>query len=154
MVPRPRGGGDPRMTDTQQHIPPEGRDETGRIKPGFGGRKRGSKNKASTAAINAINAMSSMTIAKLREQVVDGNMRAIELVMSYVLPKGGRVIDLDGTADPNEIIAAMTNGEISPDEMARIAQGWRSAAEAADMGEIKKQIAELETIVVALREKK
>ncbi|WP_187336463.1 hypothetical protein [Novosphingopyxis iocasae] len=127
------------------------RDDAGRFLPGQGGRKRGTKNKTSAATLAAVQEMASLTVLKLKEQVNSGNMRAIELVLTYVLPKGGRCIDLDGTADPHEIIEAMTNGEISPDEFARIAQGWKTAIDAADLSEIKRQVEELESIVVALR---
>lgn len=141
------------MTNTT-HIPAEARDSAGRFKKGAPGRKVGSKNVASRTALNAVHDMSSLAIIRLKEQVNESNMRAIELVLNYTLPRGGRTIDLDGSMNPNDVIEAATSGTISPDEFARISQGWKSAAEVSDMADIKAQIAELETIVLALRERK
>ena len=127
------------------------RDGKGRFKPGQGGRPPGSRNKKPSGALAAIQSLSDMALAKLAGLVAESNFAAIRLVLEYTLPRGGRTVDLDGTADPNELIAAVTSGEISPDEFARIAQGWKTAVDAAEMREIKAQIDELEQLVSALR---
>jgi hypothetical protein len=132
-------------------IPPEGRDERGRILKGFGGRPLGARNKRSREALGAVQELAPTAIAKLALLVSQGNFAAIRYVLDVVLPKGGRTVDLDGTNDPHELISAVTNGEISPDEFARIAQGWKSALDSAELKDIKNQIEELETLVAALR---
>lgn len=127
------------------------RDGKGRFRPGQGGRPFGTRNKKASGALNAVQALSDMAIAKLAGLVSQGNFAAIRLVLEYTLPRGGRTIDLGGSADPNDLIAAVTSGEISSEEFARMAQGWKTAAEAADLSDIKAQIAELEQLVSAIR---
>ena len=127
------------------------RDGAGRFKPGQGGRPPGVRNRKPSGALAAIQAMSDVALAKLAEALARGDFAAIRYVLDMTLPRGGRTIDLDGTADPNELIASVTSGEISPDEFARIAQGWKTASEAADLADIQAQLAELEQLVGALR---
>ena len=127
------------------------RDGKGRFLPGQGGRPAGARNLKPSGALAAIQSLSDMALAKLAGLVAESNFAAIRLVLEYTLPRGGRTVDLDGTADPNELIAAVTSGEISPDEFARIAQGWKTAVDAAEMKEIRAQIDELEQLVSALR---
>jgi hypothetical protein len=132
-------------------IPPEGRDELGRIKPGFGGRPPGVKNKRARITLEGVQDLAPDALAMLGNLIRQGHMSAIKLVLEYTLPRGGRTIDLEGTADPNKLIEAVTTGEISPDEFARIAQGWKTAVDAAELKEIKAQIDELEALVAAMR---
>lgn len=127
------------------------RDNSGRFKPGQGGRPSGARNKKPNGALAAIQSLSDEALIQLASLVRDKNFAAIRLVLEYTLPRGGRTVDLDGTSDPNELIASVTSGEISPDEFARIAQGWKTAAEAADLADIKAQIAELEQLVSAMK---
>lgn len=125
-----------------------GRGPDGKFLPGFGGRKPGSKNKSpGILALRSVEDLASETIGKLAEQMRAGNMAAIKLILDYTLPRGGRTIDLDGTMEPNELIAAATNGEISPDEFARMAQAWKSASDAADLRDLKHQVEQLELLV-------
>ena len=127
------------------------RDGKGRFKPGQGGRPPGSRNKKPSAALAAVQNLSDLAIGKLAMLVSQNSWPAIRYVLDMTLPRGGRTVDLDGTADPNELIAAVTGGEISPDEFARIAQGWKTAGDAGEMREIKSQLDELEQLVSALR---
>ena len=140
---------------TEQHTTPAGwspeRDNGGRFKPGQGGRPAGSRNKKPSGALAAIQSLSDDALVQLATLVREKNFAAIRLVLEYTLPRGGRTIDLDGTADPNELIASVTSGEISPDEFARIAQGWKTASDAADLKDIQAQIGELEQLVSAMR---
>jgi hypothetical protein len=134
-----------------QHIPPEGRDELGRIKPGFGGRPAGVKNKRARITLEGVQDLAPDALRMLGTLVRQGHLAAIKLVLDATLPRGGRTIDLDGTADPHKLIEAVTTGEISPDEFARLAQGWKTAADAAELKEIKAQIDEMEALVSAMR---
>lgn len=127
------------------------RDGTGRFKPGQGGRPPGVRNKKPSGALAAIQSLSDDALIQLGQLVREKNFAAIRLVLEYTLPRGGRTVDLDGTADPNELIAAVTTGEISPDEFARIAQGWKTASDAADLKELKQQVEELELLISALK---
>lgn len=127
------------------------RDGAGRFKPGQGGRPPGVRNRKPSGALAAIQSLSDEALIQLGQLVRDKNFAAIRLVLEYTLPRGGRTVDLDGTADPNELIAAVTTGEISPDEFARIAQGWKTASDAADLKELKQQVEELELLISALK---
>ena len=127
------------------------RDEGGRFKPGQGGRPPGARNRKPSGALAAIQSLSEEALQQLAVLVAQGNFAAIRMVLEYTLPRGGRTVDLDGTADPNELIAAVTSGEISPDEFARIAQGWKTAIDAAELKDIKAQIEELEQLISAIR---
>lgn len=127
------------------------RDNGGRFKPGQGGRPPGVRNRKPSGALAAIQSLSDEALIQLASLVREKNFAAIRLVLEYTLPRGGRTVDLDGTADPNELIAAVTNGEISPDEFARIAQGWKTASDAADLSQLKAQVEEIELLVSALK---
>lgn len=127
------------------------RDGKGRFKPGQGGRPAGARNRKPSGALTAVQNLSDLAIAKLAMLVSQNSWAAIRYVLDMTLPRGGRTIDLDGTADPNELIAAVTSGEISPDEFARVAQGWKTATDAAEMKEIKAQVDELEQLIAAIR---
>lgn len=122
----------------------------GQFAPGGPGRLPGTKNRHSLAALQAVQALSSESIAKLKERIEASDMAAIRFVLEYTLPRGGRAIDL-GTSDPNAIVDAMAHGDISPDEAARMAQAVKTVGDAAEMKELKKQVEELETIVASLR---
>ncbi|MGB3752750.1 MAG: hypothetical protein WA954_02510 [Parerythrobacter sp.] len=143
------------MTGQTQPKTPAGwspeRNSAGQFKPGQGGRPAGSRNKKPSGALAAIQSLSDIALAQLATLIYEKNFAAIRLVLEYTLPRGGRTVDLNGTADPNELIAAVTSGEISPDEFARISQGWKSAIDAADLGDIKAQVSELEQLVSAMR---
>ncbi|WP_103729573.1 hypothetical protein [Novosphingobium sp. HII-3] len=131
---------------TQQIVP---RLANGTFAPGSGGRPRGSKNKVSLTSLKAVQDLSSEAVAKLRERVTAGDMGAIKLVLEYTLPKGGRTVELDST-DPNAIIDAAAMGEISPDEAARLAQATKTASEAAELKDLKRQVEELELLITSL----
>ncbi len=121
----------------------------GTFGPGNPGRVRGSKNKVSLASLKAVQDLSSEAIAKLKERVTAGDMTAIKLVLEYTLPKGGRTVELD-SSDPNAIIDAAVMGEISPDEAARLAQATKTASEAAELKDLKRQVEELELLITSL----
>lgn len=125
--------------------------KTGRILPGHGGKPKGMRNRRARVTLEGVQDLAPDAVRMLGVLVNQGNPAAIKLVLEYTLPRGGRTIDLDGTADPHKLIEAVTTGEISPDEFARIAQGWKTAADAAELKEIKAQIEELEALVAAMR---
>ena len=139
------------VPDAKPHIPPEGRDEKGRIKPGFGGRQKGSRNKVSREAVKAVQDLSPIAIQGLAVLIRQTNFAAIKYCLDYVLPRDGRTIDLDGTSDPHKLIEAVTSGEISPSEFARITQGMKAALDAAELKELKAQVDDLEQLIGALK---
>lgn len=121
----------------------------GRV-PGSFGKSVAERNALAQSTLAAVQASASQAVRMLREKVADGDMAAIRLVLSYVLPAGGRPIDLGGTAEPNVLIDAATSGVLSPDEFARMAQAWKSAGDAAELRELKAQIETLEQLIAEL----
>ena len=128
----------------------EGRGPDGRWLAGFGGRPKGSRNKTSTKLLKDVHSLADDAFQQLATKVRAGEWAAIKLVLDYTLPRNGRTIDLDGTADPNSLIEAVTTGEISPDEFARIAQGWKTASDVSDVKELKQQVEQLELLITAV----
>lgn len=122
----------------------------GRFRPGFGGRQKGSRNKISRSTLAGVQALSSEAVGQLAIKMREGDMTAIRYILDYTLPRGGRTIDLD-TSQPNTLIDAATSGEISPDEFARIAQGWKTASDAADLKDLKHQVDQLELLISSLK---
>ena len=109
------------------------------------------RNKRARVTLEGVQDLAPDALAMLGALVRQGHLAAIKIVLEYTLPRGGRTIDLDGTADPHKLIEAVTTGEISPDEFARIAQGWKASLDSAELKEIKAQIEELEALVAAMR---
>lgn len=140
------------MTATIENKPDDGRMPNGRFgygNPG-GGRRFGSKNAISKKTIAGVQSLADETVAKLADKMREGDMSAIKLILSYCLPAGGRTLDLDGTANPNDLIEAVTTGEVSPDEFARFSQGWKTITDAADIKELKHQVEQLELLITAV----
>lgn len=125
----------------------------GKFAPGNpgGGRKIGATDTISHSTQKAIHGLASEAVAKLAERVRNGDFVAIKYVLDCTLPRGGRTIDLGGSADPNVLIEAATTGLISPDEFARMAQAWKSVGDAADLKELKHQVEQLELLITSLR---
>jgi hypothetical protein len=128
----------------------EGRGADGRWLPGYGGRPKGSGNKTSRKLLKDVHSLSDEAFEQLASKVRAGEWVAIKLVLDYTLPRNGRTIDLDGTADPNCLIEAVTTAEISPDEFARLAQGWKTVSDAADLKDLKHQVEQLELLITAV----
>lgn len=126
------------------------RGSNGQFVPGTGGRRLGSKNRRSQQAVEMVFDAAPVAFNKLRAMVESGDWQAVRFVCEYVLPKGGRPVDI-GSNDPNAIVDAMTQGEISPDEGARMAQAVKTIGDAAELKELKKQVEELELLIASLR---
>lgn len=132
-----------------------GRFANGRFAPGNagGGRKIGSKDTISHSTLTGVQALASVSVAGLAEKVKSGDWNAIKYVLDMTLPRGGRTIDLNGSANPNDLIEAATTGVISPDEFARMAQAWKSAGDAADLKDLKSQVEALEVLITSMAQK-
>ena len=132
------------------HIKPEDRDASGRFKAGSAGRKAGALGR-SKAIIDGVEALGPDALAVLGTMVRQGVWPAVKLVLDYCLPKDGRPIDLGGKSDPHDLIEAATTGIINPTEFAKLAVGFKSALDAAELQTLKNQVDELEALVKALK---
>lgn len=152
-APEPPGGWpDPPLPAT---APPAGgglpeRDAAGHFRKGGPGRPKGSRNKLSRAALEAVQELAPAAIEQLQLSLRRCDGWAIRYVLDRVLPEG-RAINLDGTTNPIELIEAATSGEISSAEFARLAQGMKSALDSSELRELKHQVEQLELLISGLK---
>ena len=140
----------PRPPADAPHIPAEGRDARGRILPGFGGRKKGTRNKRSAEAEAAIQNMAGLAVTSLKPLVRRGNWPATKYVLDAVLPALGRTIELEN-ATPDALLQAVAAGELSPTEFGKLSIGFKAAMDASELKELKNQVDELEQLIGALK---
>lgn len=138
------------QADDEPWIPAEGRDEKGRILPGFGGRKPGSRNKRSREALAAVQDLAPDAIASLRTLVRQHNWPAVKYILDSTLPALGRTVELDD-GSPQSVIQAVVDGTISPTEFAKISTGMKAAMDASELRDLKNQVDELEALIGALK---
>ncbi len=95
------------------------RDQGGRFLAGAGnpGRKVGSRNRATREAIEKIKTLTDEAFIALAENVRKRDQRAVEFILSKVLPEG-RLVEIDATGDG--IHEAVTAGDLSVAEIRAI----------------------------------
>lgn len=140
----------PRPLADAPHIPPQGRGPDGRILPGFGGRKPGSKNKSSREALAAVQDLAPDAITALRTLVRRAQWPAVRFVLDATLPALGRTVELEN-ATPEAAIQAVAAGDLSPTEFGKLAVGFKAALDASELKELKSQVDELEQLIGALK---
>lgn len=140
----------PPATPDAPWIPPEGRDERGRLLPGFGGRKPGTKNKKSREALAAVQDLAPDAIASLKTLVRQHNWPAVKYILDATLPALGRTVELED-GSPEAVIQAVVDGTISPTEFAKISTGLKSAMDASELKDLKNQVDELEILIGTLK---
>lgn len=121
------------------------RDALGRFGPGNGGRMPGSRNKVSSAAMQAIKDMSSEALSALRARIQAGDMQAIAFCLDRILPKG-RTVELFST-DPLAISDAVANGDLTTAEAKDLAAALAKLRDLAELDDLKTRIDELERAV-------
>ena len=117
----------------------------GQFLPGSGGRLPGSKNRVSSAALQAVKDMSSEAVQGLRIRVRAGELAAIVYVLDRVLPKG-RTVELLST-DPLAISDAVAAGELTASEAKELAAALASLRDLAEIDDLRARIDELERAV-------
>lgn len=119
----------------------------------LGGRPKGSRNVLSRNSLHAVQNLSGLAIEKLRTLVEQGEIRAIQIVLNTVLPKSGRTVELASSADPQSVVEAMSEGEISPDEATKLSNAWKTANDASKLNDIQAQVDALELLISELKAK-
>lgn len=122
----------------------ENRSTDGRFTHGNAGRKPGSKNRQSLQAIKKLREMSDEAFEKLRENVSNGDQRAIEFVLSRILPSG-RVLEIEAT--PAGVVAALEDGVLTGDEARHLTTALSKLAELEDLQSVKEKVEELEALL-------
>jgi len=122
-----------------------GRDALGRFAKGNPGRPLGAKNKTPRAVLNQIHAMDNMALQMLWQAVNSREKWAIEYVLSRILP-ANRTIEFEGIS-AEDIIVALTAGDISPDEGKSLAGTLRNLRELENMDEIVNRLDSLELLL-------
>jgi hypothetical protein len=121
------------------------RDAAGRILPGSGGRPKGVRNKASRQVLEQIKAMGGDALKALWEAVHAKEEWAVRFVLGKLVPNG-RVIEFEAmTID--DIIEALRNGDITPDEAKSAASVLSIACEIKDHDHMAIKLIELEAII-------
>lgn len=131
----------------------KGRDPCGRFASGPGnvGRPRGTKNAVSRNALQAVQALSDLAIAKLRERIDLGDMAAIKLCLEYTLPRGGRTVELE-TTGADDVGEALAAGDLSPEEADKIASAFGKLQNIHQVEELRQRLDELEAAMSERRQ--
>ncbi len=124
---------------TLTHLP------TGKFAPGNPGRPKGSRNKVSNAALQAVKGMSDDAITQLKSRLDAGDWQAITFVLERILPRG-RLIELDGIS-PEDVMSQMLSGEVTTLEAKEISAALKNLNEINDLKEVKEKLAFLERIL-------
>lgn len=121
------------------------RDKQGRFLKGSPGRPVGAKNHTPRAVLNQIHAMDSVALQMLWQAVNAREKWAIEYVLSRILP-ANRTVEFEGLA-AEDIVVALTAGDISPDEGKSLAGTLRNLRELENMDEIVNRLDSLELLL-------
>ena len=113
--------------------------------PGNPGRKLGVKNRFSRETMEAVKKLSISALAMLQTKIAQGDMRAVEFVLSRCVP-AGRTIELDGmTAE--DVVEMASEGVLTTSELKDLAATLAKLREVTDLDELHKRIAQLERMV-------
>ncbi len=122
-----------------------GRDALGRFAKGNPGRPVGAKNHAPRAVLNQIHAMDNMALQMLWQAVNAREKWAIEYVLGRILP-ANRTVEFEELS-PEDIIMALTAGDISPDEGKSLAGTMKNLRELENLDEIVNRLESLEQLL-------
>jgi len=116
------------------------RDNKGRFTsgPGNPGRPVGAKSKIIKGALSDLRAMTPDAIDVVRTAIDKGDVKTATWLLERVLP-AQRVVELDG-AGVEDIINALTAGEISPTEAKTIAHSIGHLKNISDLDELRSEV--------------
>ncbi|MCQ0971542.1 hypothetical protein MLD63_14040 [Paracoccus sp. TK19116] len=122
---------------------PEIRDDRGRFVTSAG-RKPGSRNRVSQQAIAELRSLSDDAFRALRENVSRNDQRAVEFILSRVLPSG-RLVEMDLTAEG--ISEAVAEGEVTLNELKQIAGAASALKNIGEIDQMRRDIEELRKLL-------
>ena len=108
------------------------------------GRKVGSKNRVSRAAMEKIKELGPLAFEKLQENLDRGDMRAVEFVLNRVLP-AGRALEIDATVDG--IRDHLENGDFSESEARAVANVIEKLQRIEKVEELERRLNELTALL-------
>jgi len=114
----------------------------GQFRPGSGGRRKGARNKVPRELMASIRALGPAAIEQLREALTRGERYAVELVLTYLLPKD-RLIELEA-AEADDIRQALQEGDLSVNEAAAAASALSKLNELLEIENFRERLEILE----------
>lgn len=132
------------MTDSARSLTDRLADGT--FAKGNPGRPVGSKNKIANGALTELRSMTPDAVDVVRTAIGKGDVKTATWLLERVLPNQ-RVVELDG-AGVEDVINALTAGEISPTEAKTIAHSIGHLKNISDLDELR---AEVESLTRLLR---
>lgn len=111
-----------------------------------GGRPVGAKGRATKESASAIQSLHDLAFLKLTELLSAGNPSIVEFVVKSLLPAGGRTVQLDDVS-ADGLIAALSDGIISPSELRQIAAGIEKVRNVAEIDSINARMDALERLL-------
>lgn len=131
-------------TDNSANLAHFKRDESGKFLPGSGGRPVGSRNAVSRKAVAEIHNLSDAALKALKDNVENGDHRAVAYVLDRILP-AGRIVEIDASSEG--IIAALEDGSLSVAELKDIAAAIGNLKSISEIEEMRLEIADLRRLL-------
>lgn len=132
----------------------DGRDDRGRFKPGNGGRRKGSRNKATQAALSLLDGEGEAITRKCIDLALQGDATALRLALERIapapkdspvrfkLPKIERAAD--AVAAAASIVQAVAAGKLTPSEGAHCMSLVESYRRTLETSELEQRVQALE----------
>lgn len=135
------------MTETVRANTVEGRDTMGRFAAGNSGKPRGATHKLNASVLAALGDLTSEAMAVLKAQLSQGSLRAAQYVLDRYLPSE-RVVALE-SVHPDSIADALATGEATPSEAAKMANTFKTVADASEVKDLRARLDEIEALIAA-----
>ncbi len=124
----------------------ETRDNKGRFKAGNPGKPRGARSQLSRKAFTTVSESFDGIITVLIEKALNGETDAAKLLLSMVLPKTPPP-DVDDLDTPEDLIAHVSAGNLTPEDGQRLAAMFKTISEAGELTEIRRKLELLESVL-------
>lgn len=123
----------------------DSRDNAGRFKAGNPGKPKGARSHQAAALRDAMKDELPNAMAALREQLAQGNWKAISWVLDRFIP-AERIPALQST-DASDLGRAIVDGELTPSEAQKLAVAFKAVAEADQLRVLMERLDEVERLL-------